>query len=96
MEPSPLTEIIKSVADIHQTQHQAVLELCTDQELCFQNLQQAQAEDWKVLQSLVQSAGTPAAAPVAAPAMPHITLSKIGLEDEPEAFVKLFKHTAEA
>lgn len=56
---------------------------------------QALSEDWQVLQGLVQPAGTPAETPVAATAMPHITLI-MGPEDDLEAFVELFDCAVEA
>ncbi|MCI4375098.1 hypothetical protein PGIGA_G00105140 [Pangasianodon gigas] len=89
-----LAEIIKSLASLHQTKHQALLELWTEQEQRFQALLQAQAEDQQVLRSLVHPAGTPAAA--AAAAMPHIMLFKTGPHDDLEAFLKLFERAVEA
>lgn len=74
MESSPFAETVQTLAGIHQTQHQVIIELCMDQEQCFQALFQVQAEDRQVLQSPVQPADTPAAAPAA---LPHITLTKM-------------------
>lgn len=88
MVSSSLAEIVKSLASLYQTQHQALLELRKKQDQHFQALLQAQME---VLWSLVQPAGTPAAAPLAGTVMPHITLSNLGLLENQEAFLELLQ-----
>lgn len=73
----PIAEIIQTLTSIHWWQYKTLVELCVEQELCFQILIQAQAEDRQVLQSLVQLMGTPAAAPGAEVGLHHLTLVKI-------------------
>lgn len=64
-------------------------------EQCSLALLQAQVEDWQVLLSLVQPAGTLAAATVAATGLTHVTLLKMDPQDYPKAFIKLFQHALE-
>lgn len=54
-----------------------------EQEQQFQAILWAQAENQQVLQSLVQPVGTPATAQAAA--------AKMGLQDNPRAYIKIFE-----
>lgn len=76
MESSALATIVKTLTGIHQTQHQALHELQTEQE-------QVHAEDQQVLWSLPQPVGNPSIAATATTAMPHVTHVKMGLQDDP-------------
>ncbi len=91
-QPTPLAELVKSLAGLHQTQHQALVDLKLEQEDRFRLLVQAQDEDRQILRSLLgREAG-----PVTAPSIAHVPLMKMGPQDDPEAFVDLFEKTAEA
>ncbi len=90
--PTPLAELVQSLAGLHQAQHQALLDMKLEQEDRFQLLVQAQDEDRRAIRSLLGREGTP----VAAPSIAHVPLMKMGPHDDPEAFVDLFEKTAEA
>ncbi|XP_051533336.1 uncharacterized protein LOC127428781 [Myxocyprinus asiaticus] len=72
----------------------ALMELRKEQEKCFEVLLQAQSEDRRVLRSLLPQEGASAATPAAAG--PHVTLTKMAPQDNMEAFLELFEHTARA
>ncbi len=91
-QPTPLAELVKSLAGLHQTQHQALVDLKLEQEDRFRLLVQAQDEDRQILRSLLGRE----ASPVTAPSIAHVPLMKMGPQDDPEAFVDLFEKTAEA
>ncbi len=91
-QPTPLAELVKSLAGLHQTQHQALIYMKLEQEDRFRVLVQAQDEDRRVLRSLLGRKGIP----VAAPSIAHVPLMKMGPQDDPEAFVDLFEKTAKA
>ncbi len=90
--PTPLAELVKSLAGLHQAQHQALLDLKIEQEDRFRLLVQAQDEDRRAIRSLLGREETP----VAAPSIAHVPLMRMGPHDDPEAFVDLFERTAEA
>lgn len=50
---------------------------------------QAQQEGWQVLQSLIVSASTPAEVLTMTVGLCHISLTKMGTQDNPEAFLEL-------
>ncbi|XP_051504740.1 uncharacterized protein LOC127412434 [Myxocyprinus asiaticus] len=81
----PLEEVFKSLTSIHQAKYQALMELRMEQEKRFKVLLQAQAEDWRVLRSLIPQEGASAITPTAAG--PHVTQVNI---------LELFEHTARA
>ncbi len=91
-QPTPLAELVKSLAGLHQAQHQALMDMKLEQEDRFRLLVQAQDEDRRAIRSLLGREGTP----VAAPSIAHVPLMKMGPHDDPEAFVDLFEKTAEA
>lgn len=66
--------------------------LSIDQGQCFRALLKTQAENWQVIQSLVQSAVTLAVAPVVS--VPKQLVNK-GPQDAPETFTELFEHVTE-
>ncbi len=90
--PTPLAELVQSLAGLHQVQQQALLDMKLEQEDRFRLLVQAQDEDRRAIRSLLGREGTP----VAAPSIAHVPLMKMGPHDDPEAFVDLFEKTAEA
>ncbi|XP_048009707.1 uncharacterized protein LOC125243888 [Megalobrama amblycephala] len=93
--PSTFAEVIASLAVLHQEQHQALLDLRTDQERRFQAIVQAQQEDRERFRSWIdrevrqETIGQPAAPT-------HLPLNKMGPCDDPEAFLDLFERSAEA
>ncbi len=91
-QPTPLAELVKLLAGLHQAQHQALMDMKLEQEDRFRLLVQAQDEDRRASRSLLGREETP----VAAPSIAHVTLMKMGPHDDPEAFVDLFEKTAEA
>ncbi len=91
-QPTPLAELVKSLAGLHQAQHQALLDMKLEQEDRFRLLVQAQDEDRRAIRSLLGREGSP----VAAPTIAHVPLMRMGPHDDPEAFVDLFEKTAEA
>ncbi len=91
-QPTPLAELVKSLAGLHQAQHQALMDMKLEQEDRFRLLVQAQDEDRWPIWSLLGREETP----VAAPSVTHVPLMKMGPHDDPEAFVDLFEKTAEA
>ncbi len=91
-QPTPLAELVKSLAGLHQAQHQALMDMKLEQEDRFRLLVQAQDEDRRAIRSLLGREETP----VAAPSIAHVPLMKMGPHDDPEAFVDLFEKTAEA
>ncbi len=90
--PTPLAELVKSLAGLHQVQHQALMDMKLEQEDRFRLLVQVQDEDRRAIRSLLGREETP----VAAPSIAHVPLMKMGPHDDPEAFVDLFEKTAEA
>lgn len=75
---SPLTDLIKIIVDIHQSQHQALLELRNEPQQQFKALLQVwTTTSEQVLRSLLDPTITPAAAMVAVATMAHIVLVKI-------------------
>ncbi len=52
-QPTPLVELVKSLAGLHQTQYQALMDLKLEQEDRFWLFVQVQDEDWQVLRSLL-------------------------------------------
>ncbi len=88
----PLGELVKSLAGLHQAQHQVLMDMKLEQEDRFQLLVQAQDEDQRAIRSLLGREDNP----VAAPSIAHVPLMKMGPHDDPEAFVDLFEKTAEA
>ncbi|XP_058651173.1 uncharacterized protein LOC131551934 [Onychostoma macrolepis] len=93
---SPFADVIHLLAGLHQEHHQALLDMREDQERRFRVLVQTQQEDRELFQSWmdqeVRAGGSPPA-----PALPaHMPLSKMGPQDDPEAFIDLFERTAEA
>ncbi len=89
---TPLAELVKSLAGLHQAQHQALMDMKLEQEDRFRLLVQAQDEDRRAIRSLLGREETPVAAPLIA----HVPLMKMGPHDDPEASVDLFEKTAEA
>ncbi|XP_057177632.1 uncharacterized protein LOC130546386 [Triplophysa rosa] len=91
---TPFADIIASLAVLHREQHQALLDLRSDHELRFQTIFQAQREDRESFRSWMgQGVRAEASAPVTTAAF--LPLSKMGPEDDPEAFLDLFEKTAE-
>ncbi len=91
-QPTPLAELVKSLAGLHQAQHQALLDMKLEQEDRFRLLVQAQDEDRRAIRSLLGREEFP----VAAPSIAHVPLMRMGPHDDPEAFVDLFEKTAQA
>ncbi len=91
-QPMPLAELVKSLAGLHQAQHQALMDMKLEQEDRFRLMVQAQDEDRRAIRSLLGREDNP----VAAPPIAHVPLMKMGPHDDPEAFVDLFEKTAEA
>ncbi len=85
-QPTPLAELVKSLAGLHQAQHQALMDMKLEQEDRFRLLVQAQDEDRRAIRSLLGREETP----VAAPSIAHVPLMKMGPHDDPEAFVDFF------
>ncbi len=90
-QPTPLAELVKSLAGLHQAQHQALMDMKLEQEDRFRLMVQAQDEDRRAIRSLLGREDNP----VAAPPIAHVPLMKMGPHDDPEAFVDLFEKTAE-
>ncbi len=93
---SPFADVIQSLAGLHQEHHQALLDMREDQERRFCALVQNQQEDRELFRSWmdreVRAGGIPTA-----PAPPtHMPVQKMGLQDDPEAFLDLFEKTTEA
>ncbi len=91
-QPTPLAELVKSLAGLHQAQHQALMDMKLEQEDRFRLMVQVQDEDRRAIRSLLGREDNP----VAAPTIAHVPLMKMGPHDDPEAFVDLFEKTAEA
>ncbi len=89
---TPLAELVKSLAGLHQAQHQALMDMKLEQEDRFRLLVQAQDEDRQAIRSLLGREENP----VAAPSIAHVPLMRMGPHDDPEAFVDLFEKTVEA
>ncbi len=89
---TPLAELVKSLAGLHQAQHQALMDMKLEQEDRFRLLVQAQDEDRRAIRSLLGREESP----IAAPTIAHVPLMRMGPHDDPEAFVDLFEKTAEA
>ncbi|XP_057205234.1 uncharacterized protein LOC130563594 [Triplophysa rosa] len=91
---TPFADIIASLAVLHREQHQALLDLRSDHELRFQTIFQAQREDRESFRSWMGQ-GVRAEATAPATTAAFLPLSKMGPEDDPEAFLDLFEKTAE-
>ncbi|KAI7791745.1 putative SCAN domain-containing protein SCAND2P [Triplophysa rosa] len=92
---TPFADVISSLAVLHREQHQALLQLRADQEARFQAILQAQKEDREAFRSWVdrevQAGGRTEVASGS-----HLWLTKMGPQDEPEAFLGLFEKAAES
>ncbi len=88
---TPLAELVKLLAGLHQAQHQALMDMKLEQEDRFRLLVQAQDEDRRAIRSLLGREENP----VAAPSIAHVPLMRMGPHDDTEAFVDLFEKTAE-
>ncbi|XP_060797974.1 uncharacterized protein LOC132899950 [Neoarius graeffei] len=93
MESSLFKELIHALATAQQNQHQALVALQKEQEQRFKALVLAQQEDCQAFRHLLALAGpmTPTGADP-----PHLTLTKMGLHNDLEAFLALFEQAAEA
>ncbi|XP_048038258.1 uncharacterized protein LOC125263290 [Megalobrama amblycephala] len=92
---TPFAEIIASLAVLHCEQQQALLELRSDQERCFQAILQTQQEDREAFRSWIDREVP--GEPTEQPAVPvHLPLNKMGPLDDPEVFLELFERSAEA
>lgn len=60
MESSQVAALITSLTNLHQTQRQALFQLCQDQVQQIKGLLNTMAEDQQVLQALEQQDGIPA------------------------------------
>ncbi|XP_077063542.1 uncharacterized protein LOC143715650 [Siphateles boraxobius] len=93
--PSPLAEVITSLAALHHEHHQALVGMRSDLERRFELLVQGQQEDRERFRSWmdreVQTASTPPPAEC-----PHLAMTKMGSQDDPEVFLDLFEKAAEA
>ncbi len=95
---TPFADVISSLAVLNQEQHQALLDIWSDQEHHFKAIIQAQQEDhktfWRWMDREVRAETAARQTPPT-----HLPLTKMGVEmgveDEPEAFVDLFEKTAE-
>ncbi|XP_057183752.1 uncharacterized protein LOC130550329 [Triplophysa rosa] len=91
---SPFAEVIASLAVLHREQHQALLQLRQDQEGRFQAIVQAQQEDREMFRSWMdQGVQTGTHARQTPPT--HLLLTKMGPQDDPEAFLDLYERAAE-
>ncbi|XP_048042076.1 uncharacterized protein LOC125265726 [Megalobrama amblycephala] len=92
---TPFADIIASLAVLHREQQQALLELRSDQERCFQAILQTQQEDREAFRSWIDREVP--RQPIEQPAVPvHLPLNKMGPLDDPEVFLELFERSAEA
>ncbi|KAI5628938.1 hypothetical protein C0J50_10558 [Silurus asotus] len=93
-EPSPLAELVKAIAELQQTQHQALLQVRAEQEQWFEEVIRAQAEDRAAFRSALSSKEAPVNSPPRPP--PSIPLIKMGTQDDVKAFLELFERIAVA
>ncbi|XP_060771889.1 zinc finger protein 445-like [Neoarius graeffei] len=93
MESSPFADLVHALATAQQSQHQALVMLQKEQERRFEALVLAQQEDREAFRHLLASAGS-TSAPAAGRS--PLTLTKMGPQDDPEAFITLFEQVAEA
>ncbi len=66
-QPTPLAELVKSLAGLQQAQHQALMDMKLEQEDRFRLLVQAQDEDRRAIRSLLGREETPVACPIDSP-----------------------------
>ncbi|XP_051523485.1 uncharacterized protein LOC127423327 [Myxocyprinus asiaticus] len=95
VESSQLAEILQALAGLHQSHQQTLLELRQDQDRRFVELLHAQAKDQQAIRSLLSQEASSAATPDAPTPLPLPALQKMGAADDPEAFLDLFKRTAD-
>ncbi|XP_060785448.1 uncharacterized protein LOC132891665 [Neoarius graeffei] len=93
MESSLFAELVHALAMPQQSQHQVLLTLQKEQEQRFEALVLAQQEDRQAFRHLLALAGS-TSAPTAGPS--PLTVTKMGPQDHPEAFITLFEQVAEA
>lgn len=79
-------KIIMSLTNHHQTQHQDLLQLHHDKEQSIKDLFNSQVADRQV--SKVRSSRRVV--------MPHVALDKMRPQEDPEAFLELYKSSARA
>ncbi|XP_060779261.1 zinc finger protein 18-like isoform X3 [Neoarius graeffei] len=89
MESSPFKDLVHALATAQQSQHQALVALREEQERRFEALVLAQQEDRRAFRHLLASAGSTTVGPS------HLTLTKMGPHNNPEAFLVLFEQAAE-
>ncbi|XP_060786790.1 uncharacterized protein LOC132892529 [Neoarius graeffei] len=93
MESSPFKDLIRALATAQQNQYQVLVALRKEQEQWFEALVLAQQEGCQAFWHLLVSAGSTTATGADPP---HLTLTKMGPRDDPEAFLVLFEEAAEA
>ncbi|XP_060774613.1 uncharacterized protein LOC132884734 [Neoarius graeffei] len=93
MESSPFTDLVHALAMAQQSQYQALVTLQKEQERCFEALVLAQQEDREAFRHHLASAGS-TSAPATGPS--PLIVTKMGPQDDPEAFITLFEQVAEA
>ncbi|XP_067309292.1 uncharacterized protein [Pseudorasbora parva] len=91
---TPLADLVQSLAGLHQETHQDLRAVREEQNKRFEVLLQAQHEDRELFRSWMdrEIRAIPSRTTDSAAAVP---LSKMGPQDDPEAFVDLFERTAE-
>ncbi|XP_067271319.1 uncharacterized protein [Pseudorasbora parva] len=92
---SPFADIIQSLAGLHQEHHQALIAVRKDQEQLFRALISAQKEDRKLFRSCLDQGVRTEGTSAAATPLTQVPLTKMGAQDDPEAFLDLFERTAE-
>ncbi|XP_060758551.1 uncharacterized protein LOC132869227 [Neoarius graeffei] len=93
MESSPFADLVHALTTAQQSQHQALVTLRKEQERRFEALVLAQQEDREAFRHLLASAGS-TSAPAAG--LSPLTVTKMGPQDDPEAFITIFEQVAEA
>lgn len=91
METSPFSELVHAQAATGQAQHQELIALQKEKEQRFLMLLQGQERDCTTVQELLATMGPTSGATLTGP---QFTLMKMGLHDDPEAFLALFAQTA--
>ncbi|XP_060769996.1 uncharacterized protein LOC132881498 [Neoarius graeffei] len=92
MESSPFKDLVHALATAQQSQHQALVTLRKEQEQRFKALVLAQQEDRQAFWHLLALAGSTI---TTATDPPHLTLTKMGPHDDPEACLAFFEQAAE-
>ncbi|XP_067302542.1 uncharacterized protein [Pseudorasbora parva] len=93
---TPFADIIQALTGLHKEQHQSMLEIREEQVRRFQALFLAQQQDRELFRSCIDREVPAGDTSSTLASTTRMQLTKMGPQDDPEAFLDLFERSAEA